>query len=60
MIICLPCLAIFNERGSFVVNLFGFIYTLILFAVSKTEAGKKFCAEFEREANNITNKILEE
>lgn len=58
MIICLPCLAIFNEYGSFTINLFGFIYTLVLFIASKTKVGSKFCKDFAREAEDLTNKIL--
>lgn len=56
-LICLPCLAVLNESESVLPNLFGLAYILILFALSRTNAGKKFCKRLYIEAEKF-NEIL--
>lgn len=56
-LICLPCLAVLNESESVLPNLFGLVYVLILFALSRTNAGKKFCERLYHETEKL-NEIL--
>lgn len=56
-LICLPCLAVLNESESVLTNLFGLVYILILFALSRTNAGKKFCKRLYNETEKL-NEIL--
>lgn len=56
-LICLPCLAVLNESESVLPNLFGLAYILILFALSRTNAGKKFCERLYNETEKL-NEIL--
>lgn len=56
-LICLPCLAVLNENESVLPNLFGLVYILILFALSRTKVGKKFCERLYNETEKI-NEIL--
>lgn len=56
-ILLLPCLAVLNESESILPNLFGLAYILILFALSRTNAGKKFCNRLYNETEKL-NEIL--
>lgn len=56
-ILLLPCLAVLNESESVLPNLFGLVYILILFALSRTNAGKKFCNRLYNETEKL-NEIL--
>lgn len=56
-ILLLPCLAVLNESESILPNLFGLVYILILFALSRTNAGKKFCNRLYNETEKL-NEIL--
>lgn len=56
-ILFLPCLAVLNESESILPNLFGIAYILILFAWSRTNAGKKFCNRLYNETEKL-NEIL--
>ena len=56
-LICLPCLAVLNESESVLPNVLGLAYILILFALSRTNAGKKFCERLYNETEKL-NEIL--
>lgn len=48
-LICLPCLAVFSESNTFILNIFGLAYIFALYFASKTKVGKKFCRKLYRE-----------
>lgn len=56
-ILLLPCLAVLNESESVLPNVLGIAYILILFALSRTNAGKKFCNRLYNETEKL-NEIL--
>lgn len=56
-ILLLPCLAVLNESESILPNVLGLAYILILFALSRTNAGKKFCNRLYNETEKL-NEIL--
>lgn len=55
--VLLPCLAVLNESESVLPNLLGLVYILILFALSRTKGGKKFCERLYNETEKL-NEIL--
>ena len=56
-ILFLPCLAVLNESESILPNIFGLAYILMLFGLSWTKKGKKFCKRLYIEAEKF-NEIL--
>lgn len=52
-ILLLPCLAVLNESESILPNVLGLAYILILFALSRTNAGKKFCNRLYNETEKL-------
>lgn len=56
-LIFLPCLAVLNEGESIWPNIFGLAYIYVIFGLSWTKKGKRFCKRLYIEAEKF-NEIL--
>lgn len=58
MVVFAPCLLIFNESDSFLPNLIGFLYVMILYMVRHTKVAKIACNWVQKANKDIERWML--
>ena len=58
ILLFLPCLLVLNESNTFVPNIIGIIYIIMLYSASKTKIGNRFCKKLHKENERLINKMF--
>lgn len=58
VVLCLPCLLLFNESHTFIPNLIGLCYVILLAVVGRTTKGKKFFNKAFSECDKLNDKFV--